>query len=478
MGEVTSMATDACSLRFNDVSFSYPAELAPGEAHEVLSHVSLVVPEGAFALVVGATGSGKTTLLRLAKPELAPAGERSGAIEAFGRDVRGLTPVESASLVGFVSQNPDNQIVCDTVWHEMAFGLENLGCPEAEMRLRIAETANFLGLEHIFRSRCAELSGGQRALVALASVLVMRPRMLLLDEPTATLDPLAERDFLSMLFRANRELGTTVVVATHTPGPMVDYASCAFEVGGKGLREVEPGSLRGRVARLGTPTAAPGELNHDVVSLDDAWFRYGRDHAWVLRGFDLAVGEGEVRAVVGGNGSGKSTLLALVAGVERLQRGKVTNACRSCQALLPQNPKAILARETVADELAEWADDADITPALERIGLVGAQRRHPYDLSGGQQQLLALEKLLLAHPRLLLLDEPTKGLDEAYRSQVAQVVREAAEQGVTVILATHDLAFARAVAHSVTLLFDGQAVVTMPCEEFFASTWTYRSEGL
>ena len=133
---------------------------------------------------------------------------------------------------------------------------------------------------------------------------------------------------------------------------------------------------------------------------------------------------------------------------------------------------------TVADELAEWADGADITPALERIGLVEAQRRHPYDLSGGQQQLLALEKLLLAHPRLLLLDEPTKGLDEAYRSQVAQVVREAAEQGVTVILATHDLAFARAVAHSVTLLFDGQAVVTMPCEEFFASTWTYRSEGL
>ena len=473
-----SEETAAFALRFDDVSFSYPASLAGGSAAEVLSHVSLEVPEGAFALVTGATGSGKTTLLRLAKPELAPAGERGGTVEAFGRDVRSLDAAESAHLAGFVSQSPDNQIVCDTVWHEMAFGLENLGTPEGDMRLRIAETANFLGLEHIFRDRCAELSGGQQALVALASVLVMRPRMLLLDEPTATLDPLAERDFLFMLFRANRELGTTVVVATHTPRPMLDFATCAFSVGGGQVREVGLAELRGRVPELGSPSSDPEGGAPLAASLDDAWFRYGHDRPWVLRGCDLTVRAGEVRAIVGGNGSGKSTLLSLVAGVERPQRGRVRNACRSSQALLPQNPKAILACETVAEELAEWAGGADVTPSLARMGLDGAAGRHPFDLSGGQQQLLAMEKVLLSRPRLLLLDEPTKGLDEGHRARAAEVVRAAARDGVAVLLATHDLAFARAVAHTVTLLFDGQATVTMPCGEFFASSWTYRVEGL
>ena len=466
------------ALRYADVSFAYPAELGGNELGEVFSHVSLEVPQGAFALVTGATGSGKTTLVRLAKPELAPVGKRSGTVEVFGRDVGSLDASESASLVGFVSQSPDNQIVCDTVWHEMAFGLENLACPEPEMRLRIAETANFLGLEHIFRSRCAELSGGQQALVALASVLVMRPRLLILDEPTASLDPLAERDFLFMLFRANRELGTTVVVATHTPGPMLDFATRAFAVSDGAVRDVAIESLRGCATSLGAPADSPPARTERSVALDDVWFRYGRDCPWVLRGCDLEVREGEVRAVLGGNGSGKSTLLSLIAGVERPLRGRLTNVHRSAQALLPQNPKAILACDTVADELAEWAHGADVRSALERIGLAGALDRHPFDLSGGQQQLLAMEKVLLARPRLLLLDEPTKGLDEGHRSRVAEVVCAAAQDGVSVVLSTHDLAFVRAVAHSVTLLFDGQAVVTMPTEEFFASSWTYRPEGL
>ena len=224
-------ATPALEVR--DLTFTYPAGAAP-----VLEHVSLSVPDGAFALLTGATGSGKSTLLRLAKPEIAPAGERAGDVLAFGADVRSFSPAESAAAVGYVFQSPDNQIVCDTVWHEMAFGLENLGVPADEMRRRVAETCNFFGMGPWFRAQTSELSGGQRQTLALAATLAMRPRLLLLDEPTSMLDPIAEKAFLGLLFRANRELGITVVVATHAPQAMAEYATCAFAVGEGRVREV------------------------------------------------------------------------------------------------------------------------------------------------------------------------------------------------------------------------------------------------
>ena len=203
------------ALEVRDLTFTYPGGVA-----SVLDRASLVVPDGAFALLTGATGSGKSTLLRLAKPEITPAGERAGEVLAFGADVRSFSPAESASAVGYVFQSPDNQIVCDTVWHEMAFGLENLGVPADEMRRRVAETCNFFGMGPWFRAQTSELSGGQRQTLALAATLAMRPRLLLLDEPTSMLDPIAEKAFLGLLFRANRELGITVVVATHAPQAM------------------------------------------------------------------------------------------------------------------------------------------------------------------------------------------------------------------------------------------------------------------
>lgn len=457
------------ALEFEHVSFSYGGAAAP-----VLSDVSLEVPEGALALLVGATGSGKSTLLRLAKPEIAPSGELAGTVRAFGREVRTLDPPLSARTVGYVFQNPDAQVVCDTVWHEMAFGLENLGVPEPEMRRRVAETCGFLGIEPWFRSRTAELSGGQRQVLALAATLAMRPRLLLLDEPTSMLDPLAEKNFLSLLFRANRELGITVVVATHAPATMTDYATCAFMLEGA---RVLPASLKdlSRPERLPAlaRTAFPGGV---LLSARDLWQRYGRDGRWVLRGLELEVGSGEVRALVGSNGCGKSTLLSVLAGVERPQRGRVRNQAAGSQALLPQDPKALLAHETVRDELAEWSSAvgygaAEVESALAELGLSDAAARHPYDLSGGQHQLLALEKLLLARPRLLLLDEPTKGLDLASRELLARRVATVRDAGVTVLLATHDLGFVRAVADSVSLMFDGGITVTEPTVEFFAHSW-------
>ncbi|MBM6774171.1 energy-coupling factor ABC transporter ATP-binding protein, partial [Olsenella profusa] len=246
------------ALSLERVSFSYAVPEGAPRPAPVLRDASLEVPQGAFALLVGATGSGKSTLLRLAKPEIAPAGELAGAVRVFGEDARALGPVASARAVGYVFQDPDAQIVCDTVWHEMAFGLENLGVDEGEMRRRVAETCNFLGIEPWFRARTAELSGGQRQTLALAAALALRPRLLLLDEPTAMLDPLAEKGFLSLLFRANRELGLTVVVATHAPRAMLDYATCAFELAGGAVRPVPLGELAAAPALGVASRPSPG----------------------------------------------------------------------------------------------------------------------------------------------------------------------------------------------------------------------------
>ena len=488
MPNTTTQPVRRAALSFRDVSFSYPETLSGGVSEPVLRDVSFEIGEGSFALLTGSTGSGKTTLMRLAKHEIAPAGSLTGAVEVFGRDVRTLDARASGEGVGFVFQSPDNQIVCDTVWHELAFGLENLGIDEAEMRLRIAETCQFLGMEHLFRKQCHELSGGQRQLVALAAVLVMRPKLLLLDEPTSQLDPIAEKDFLALLFRVNRELGVTVLVATHRPHPMGAYATCSFELADGCVHEAEAPwahdaaqqRVVGEKAMFGSQgVRLRSEASSDpALVLDDLWFRYGRNEDWVLRGMDLKVGRGEVRAVLGGNGSGKSTLLFLAAGALRARRGNVRRPLASSQALLPQSPRALFACETVREELEEWQRSAgygtrEVDDALGRLGLVDAGGRHPLDLSSGQQQLLALEKLLLTKPQLLLLDEPTKGLDDGLRDAVTVRVRELSEAGVTVVVATHDIDFVRGACDTVSLLFDGQVVLTSNIDDFLTSSWVY-----
>ena len=514
------------ALEFSHVSFSYAEGCdAEGCAGAVLDDVCLAVPQGAFALVVGATGSGKSTLLSLAKPEIAPAGARAGDVLVFGRPAGELSVAESAQTVGYVFQNPDNQIVCENVWHEMAFGLENLGFEQGEMRRRIAETSYFFGLDGWFRAETATLSGGRKQLLALASTLVMRPRLLLLDEPTSQLDPIAERSFLHALFRANRELGCTVVVATHRARAMVDYASCAYRLENGSvlpvsdmdeLRELPPlldgvGRATGAGERQAGGAPAGDVLSGErALSFRRAWFRYEHDAAWVLRSFDLDVQVGEIHALVGGNGCGKSTILDLAAGVQRVQRGACENRLRDAQALLPQDPKALLTGETVLGELMEWSghgrggtgpspDDGraakrgrprqgrssraagaalyserDAFAMLGRMGLSALAERHPYDISGGQQQLVALAKLLLLEPRLLLLDEPTKGLDLAARRMLAAVLADARARGVTVLMASHDLDFVRQVADRVTMVFDGEAACTEGGEQFFCGNVYYR----
>ncbi len=480
-------AVSACGF-----SFAYPGAAAIGP-------LDWRVEEGAFQLLVGATGSGKTTLLRNVVPALAPTGARAGELAVFGYPVDALDAAGAAALVGYVAQNPENQVVCDTVWHEMAFGLENLGVPQAEMRRRVAETAHFFGIEPWFRREVAALSGGQKQMLTLASVMAARPRLLLLDEPTAQLDPVAERNFLHALFRINRELGVTVVVATHAPEAMAAYATEALELAQGRLRAVPLEQLAARpldVAAARRACAAPGRevaaaqparrpsgddcgKGDAPIVLHDVYLRYRREDDWVLRGCDLSVRAGSVSALLGGTGSGKSTLLRAVAGTLKPERGRVRNDLVRRQALLPQNPRMLFACDTVDAELREWQGscgygDAAVRDALCRFGLESARGQHPYDLSGGQQQMLALAKLLLTDPDLLLLDEPTKGLDAAWECELARVVVDLRAAGVTVLIATHDLPFAALAADEVSLLFDGALACTEPPEAFFAENLFYR----
>lgn len=531
---------DASAIEVRDLRFAYPGAEAP-----VLDGLDWSVPQGAFALLVGGTGSGKSTLLSLLKPEISPTGECSGELRVLGESVADMNVRASAERVGYVFQDPENQIVCETVWHEMAFGLENLGMSRDEMRRRVAETSYFFGLEDWLHRDTDTLSGGRKQLLSLAAVLALRPRVLLLDEPTSQLDPVAEKNFLHALFRVNRELGCTVVVATHQPRPMLEYATCAYRIEGGRVDEVAdiaslghreelfsgevPGWGASRRAKNGVFSSVSGQLGfldpHRGASgaekglksdklaefeaqilpqgdsgapsrtsgcrilpkmhaglattLAGSWFRYDRASGWVLRGLDAAFSAGAVHAVVGGNGCGKSTMLSVLAKTVKLQRGHMERGAASA-ALLPQNPKALLVAETVRDELMEWASTCGYDEAVAReraasLGLSGLDGRHPYDLSGGQRQLLALAKLLLIGPELLLLDEPTKGLDLFSRRTIARALRDHAKAGGTVIMATHDLDFAEQVADDVAMMFDGEIACMESPADFFADNVFYRA---
>ncbi len=531
---------DIPAIEVRSLSFAYPDADAA-----VLEGLDWSVPQGAFALLVGGTGSGKSTLLSLLKPEIAPAGERTGDVRVLGENVADMDVRASAERVGYVFQDPENQIVCETVWHEMAFGLENLGMSRDEMRRRVAETSYFFGLEDWLHRDTDTLSGGRKQLLSLAAVLALRPRVLLLDEPTSQLDPVAEKNFLHALFRVNRELGCTVVVATHQPRPMLEYATCAYRIeagrvrgvadlGSLGRREplfsdgmsgwgaircAKNGVFSRREGNLGSMEPSgdePGAKNSSeldkssesmaqtlpfnspkaslhadgsrilqkmhggsATTLSEGWFRYDRASGWVLRGLDVTFSAGAVHAIVGGNGCGKSTMLSVLAKTVKLQRGRMVRGAGSA-ALLPQNPKALLVAETVHDELMEWAstcgyDEAAAQERAAQLGLGSLGARHPYDLSGGQRQLLALAKLLLIGPELLLLDEPTKGLDLESRRIIARALREHAQAGGTVVIATHDLDFAEQVSDDVAMMFDGEIACMESPADFFADNVFYRA---
>ena len=503
------------AVKISDLNFAYPESKSL-----TLSDINLTIKSGEFITLFGHSGSGKTTLLRLLKPVLAPNGSKEGSVELFGQDVYSLSHREQSEKIGFVFQNPENQIVTDKVWHELAFGLESLGIPNSEIRRRVAETASYFGIEKYFESNIDTLSGGQKQVLCLASIMVMQPQILILDEPTSMLDPIAASEFLSLIRRINTELGVTVIITEHRLEEVLPYSDrvIALENGkvisfdspestGKNLKgksysfEDLPAAMRIWYAvenDLDCPVTVsqgrdwlvdyskshklrelyPEDIKDSkapAVELKNLWFRYQKHGKDIIQDLSLTVNKGEIFAVTGGNGAGKSTLLSLINGANTPYSGKIKLYSDNIAAL-PQNPSLILGAKTVKDSLYEAFTGTDIPKdeqkarvenAIEACSLESFADRHPFDLSGGEAQRAAIAKLLLLKPQILLLDEPTKGLDSRLKSRLANILKSLTDSGATVIIVTHDIEFCAKHADRVSMLFNGEITSEGTPRQFF-----------
>ena len=515
-------------FHIQNLTFSYPEALSPA-----LSDVSLTIAPGEYVLLCGASGSGKTTLLRHLKTVLTPHGTRSGSVTLDGTPLEQISQREQAARIGFVMQNPDDQIVTDKVWHELAFGLENLGCDPKTMQLRVAEMASFFGIQDWFHREVAELSGGQKQLLNLASIMAMQPEVLILDEPTSQLDPIAAADFLNTLKKINRELGTTILITEHRTEdvfPAADRVIVMEE--GRVTAEGSPRSVAGQLYReqsqmfsaLPAPVRvfygakAAGDCPLTVregrswladrlprgpkikalppeppfpagkipaLEIKEGWFRYERNSPDILKGICLSVPQGSFFAIVGGNGTGKTTTLKAACGICKLYRGSVRlfgkplsayrdGLFQNCLAMLPQDPKCLFVKQTLREDLEEMGASAEKQQEIARLCQVdGLLDAHPADLSGGETQRSALAKVLLAEPRLLLLDEPTKGLDSFFKQSFAGILKDLCRQGITVVMVSHDVEFCAEYADLVSMFFDGQLLTTDTPRRFFGSNSFY-----
>lgn len=540
------------------LTFAYP-----GEDRRALDGVSLEIERGSYVVICGKSGCGKTTLLRHLKSVLTPHGERTGRVLFEGVPLEEVSQRDQSAKIGFVMQNPDAQIVTDKVWHELAFGLESLGCDKDSMRFRVAEMASYFGIESWFHKDVRDLSGGQKQLLNLASIMAMRPSALILDEPTSQLDPIAASDFLNTVRKINLELGVTVVLTEHRleevfacadkvvvmdRGEIVSFGSPLrvareLHASGNDMMAALPAPLRifygveaarevglgkaspdkatpekaespdapltvregrrwlSRVAsddcaqRDAIPADAPLDAaEHPVLSLKEVWFRYDRDLPDVLRGASLDVAPGSILAIMGGNGAGKSTLLRVACGISKPYRGTVRVFGRKlkdwkagslfdgCLALLPQDPQNLFVKKTVREDLAEMLassrlPEADRALRIEHVidvtDIESLLDKHPFDLSGGEQQRAALAKVLLTDPKILLLDEPTKGIDAFFKRQLASVLDDLKRDGVAIVMVSHDIEFCARHADAVAMMFDGEIVAQSTPRTFFSSNSFY-----
>lgn len=540
------------------LTFAYP-----GADRRALDGVSLEIERGSYVVICGKSGCGKTTLLRHLKSVLTPHGERTGRVLFEGVPLEEVSQRDQSAKIGFVMQNPDAQIVTDKVWHELAFGLESLGCDKDSMRFRVAEMASYFGIESWFHKDVRDLSGGQKQLLNLASIMAMRPSALILDEPTSQLDPIAASDFLNTVRKINLELGVTIVLTEHR---LEEVFACADKVvvmdrgeivsvgsplrvarelhasandmmaalpaplrifyGVEAAREVGLGKAspdkaspekaespdapltvrEGRrwLSRVASDDCAQRDailadapldaVEHPALSLKEVWFRYDRDLPDVLRGASLDVAPGSILAIMGGNGAGKSTLLRVACGISKPYRGTVRVFGRKlkdwkagslfdgCLALLPQDPQNLFVKKTVREDLAEMLassrlPEADRALRIEHVidvtDIESLLDKHPFDLSGGEQQRAALAKVLLTEPKILLLDEPTKGIDAFFKRQLASVLGDLKREGVAIVMVSHDIEFCARYADAVAMMFDGEIVAQSTPRTFFSSNSFY-----
>lgn len=517
-------------FEIKDLTFSY----ASAKGRHSLENVSLTIEQGEFLVLCGKSGSGKSTLLRQLKTVLTPNGKRTGEILFRGVPLKQVSDREQSEKIGFVMQNPDDQIVTDKVWHELAFGLESLGCDQKTMRGRVAEMACYFGIQDWFHRDVATLSGGQKQLLNLASIMAMQPEVLILDEPTSQLDPIAASDFLNTVRKINTELGTTVIITEHRLEDIFPHADRAVVMEkGRVIADDTPGKVgqllfeqaNPMFAAMPTPVrvyygaggtgespltvrqgrswlsrefpkepsikaisapALPEEIENPALALKELWFRYEKDSPDILRGVSAEVPAGSLYAILGGNGAGKSTTLKAISGICRPYRGKVTlfgkpvekykssELFHGCLAMLPQDPKSLFVKKAVREDLTEMTRDKQ---EIERIAALCQVTElldsHPYDLSGGEQQRAALAKVLLTNPKLLLLDEPTKGIDSFFKETFAGILEDLKKQGITIVMVSHDVEFCARYADIVSMFFDGQVLTTDTPRRFFGANSFY-----
>jgi ATPase components of various ABC-type transport systems, contain duplicated ATPase len=514
------------AFAIRDLSFAHPEQ-----RQDTLSHLSFSIPQGQFVTLCGPSGCGKSTLLRQFKSVLAPAGYLRGEILFEGTPLAEVSHRDQSSRIGFVQQSPENQIVTDKVWHELAFGLESLGYDTPTIRSRVAEMASFFGIQTWFYKNVTELSGGQKQLLNLASIMAMQPSVLILDEPTSQLDPIAAGDFLATIGKVNRELGTTILLTEHRleeafplsdrvlvmdKGRLIadgtpDQVGDALRGSGHGMFLAMPTAIRVWASANDTSPCPitvrdgrdwledyserhplgniPEETERtaseeNAIALEDIWFKYDKDLPDVVKGVSLEVKKGEFLALLGGNGTGKTTTLSLIGGLQKPYRGEVQLNGRV--GTLPQNPQTLFVRKTVREDLFEIFrgmklekkhQENRIARAMQLCRLEELLDRHPYDLSGGEQQRAALAKVLLLDPEILLLDEPTKGLDAEFKQIFAVILKTLQRRGVTVFMVSHDVEFCAEYADRCALFFDGNIVSQGRPREFFSGNSFYTTSA-
>ena len=491
-----------------------------------LSDCTFSVKKGEKVMLCGASGSGKSTLLRLLKREVSPRGELSGEIDLIGKAATELSDRESAEKIGFVMQDPDSQTVCDKVSSELAFGLESFGLPSKEIQSRVGEMAAFFGIEPLYDRDISTLSGGQKQLVSLCSIMVTDPDILLLDEPTAQLDPVAAKELLSILDRLNKEMGVTIIIAEHDPEELFDscdkilYLSngktAFFDTPAKAAKYFAQNDLEGflpETAKVFAGLCSDLPLNvrqgraqleklatEDIPQTDEStaestepyaleckniWQRYEKDSPDILKGCDLAVRKGECYGLLGSNGGGKSTLLRVICGLCKPYMGAVSlfgkkqkaykngSLFREMLAFLPQEPVTMFVKESVREDLLQSADENAVKKIAERMGIEHLLDRHPWDLSGGEIQKCAFTKILLADPKMIVLDECTKGMDSFAKKALGDVLASLKAEGRTILLVTHDLEFAAENCERCGLLFDGKVAAEDNAVRFFSHNRFY-----
>ena len=508
-------------FKIQNLTFTYPEQ-----EREVLRNVSMTLKQGDFAVLAGPSGCGKSTMLRQMKTVLAPHGKKNGRILYNGIPLDEVDNRTQAAKIGFVLQDPDSQIVTDKVWHELAFGLESLGVDNTTIRGRVAEMASFFGIQTWFHRSVTQLSGGQKQILNLASIMVLQPDILILDEPTSQLDPIAATDFLQTLGRINRELGTTILICEHRLEDVIpmanrllilDKGELIADDTPAGTFEILRKQSHPMLLSMPTPMRIWSSLNWDTecpltvsdgrsqltqwaenhmimqvpvktarehsqqpcMTLDEVWFRYEKDSPDILKGVSLRAYPGELLCILGGNGTGKSTMLSVLSGVRKPYRGKLKTSGIKVTAL-PQNPQMLLVKKNLREELLSVFPGKKLHEAADRIGeiaalcrLDGLMDRHPYDLSGGEQQQAALAKVLLQDPQILLLDEPTKGVDNDFKRVFAEILKELTDRGVCVIMVSHDVEFCAQYADRCGLFFDGGIVTIDAPQPFFAGKSFY-----